>query len=411
MRRTKMMWLGPLTLMGLLVPNMVRADVDPEAEYKAIIARYQAGVKEAQDKKVSPDMAALQKEYIAKAKEDVKGVDPTKVEPSKGVAWAQLFSLAQEPKKMALAAERFLASNPMPPQKFNAQMMMLRGFAEAEDADAIVKTIADIKPATPMTAVQLASMTANVVDTVGDKQGTKAAFALLKQVEALVPFDQLKTPQELQAAESVIYGFAGARADLFQKDGKRDEALATLEESRKHLSAGSRYTSALTAKTNFIKVIGSPAPPLKRERGYGEFINLAAYKGKVVVLDFMAHWCPPCKASLPEMKKMYNDLHSKGLEVVSITTYYGYFDQEKGLTPDVEFAKMEGFVAKYGMTWPVVFGDRTNEQNYGVSGIPHFVIIDQTGKVNSITVGYSPDLHAKMRKTIEDLLNKKVALK
>ncbi len=400
-----------MILMGLLAPSLVRADVDPEAEMKAINAHYMEAIKDARDKKITPDVKALQKERTDKAKADVKDVDPTKVEPAKGMAWAQLFSVAQEPKKMVLAAERFLTSKPTPELAFNAQMMMLNGYADAEDANGIVKVVKEMKPTTPMMAVQVAGMTANVIDTVGDKKGAKAALALLKQVEAQVPFDQLKTPQELNTADSLIYTIGGSRADLLNKEGHRAEALAALEDAKKRLSPNSRYARYFTAKTNFITVIGSPAPVLKRERGYGEFTSLDAYKGKVVVLDFMAHWCPPCKASLPEMKKMYNDLHSKGLEIVSVTSYYGYFDQEKNLTPDAEFAKMEGFVAQYGMTWPMVFGDASNSENYGVSGIPHFVIIDQTGKVNSITVGYSPELHAKMRKTIEDLLSKKVALR
>ena len=411
MRRTKTMWLASMVFVGLLAPGVVRADVDPEAELKAITAHVQAEIKDAQDKKLDPDMTALRKEYADKAKEAGKGVDPSKVDPAKGMAWAQLFGAAQEPKKMIAAAERFLTSNPAPQPKFNAQMTILRGYSQAEDANGIIKTVKEIQPSTPMMAMQLAATTTNYLDTVAEKKGSKSALALLKQVEALVPFEQLKTPQELNAGDSIRLEISGARADLLDKDGKRAEALAALEEGKKHLSPKSRYAPAFAAKTTFISLPGTPAPVLKRERGYGEFTSLDAYKGKVVVLDFMAHWCGPCKAAFPDMKKMYDDLHSKGLEVVSITNYYGFFDNERGLKPDAEFAKMEGFVAKYNLTWPVVFGDKSNAENYGVSGIPHFVIIDQTGKVNSISVGYTPELHAKLRKTVESLLNRKVALK
>jgi thiol-disulfide isomerase/thioredoxin len=403
-----------MVLMGLLAPNMVRADVDPEAELTALRTRLQAGVKEAQDKKVTPDTAALLKEYTDRAKEDVKGVDPTMVDPAKGMAWAQLFQIAKEPEKMLLAAERFLTSNPAATPKFNAQIMILNGHVQAKDATAILKLLPEIKAYDAMSAARLAGTmaSASLLATVKDAKGDDAVLALLKQAEAQVPFDQLKTPQEISAGDSAIYSITIARADLLSKEAKPTDAVATLEEGMKRLSpSGTRLASTLKSKANFIKVIGSPAPPLKHERGYGEFASLDAYKGKVVVLDFMAHWCPPCKASLPEMKKMYNDLHSKGLEVVSVTSYYGYFETEKGLTPDAEFAKMEGFVAKYGMTWPVIFGDRSNLESYGVSGIPQFVIIDQSGKVSSIVVGYSPALHAELRKSVEDLLNKKIALK
>jgi thiol-disulfide isomerase/thioredoxin len=411
MRRTKTMWLGSMVLMGLFAPGMVRADVDPEAELKAISAHVQAEIKDAQDKKVEPDMTALRKEYADMAKTAAKGVDPAKVEPAKAMAWARLFSAAQDPQKMIAAARRFLTSNPEPQPKFNALMTILGGYAQSEDADGIIKTVKEIQPSTPMMAIQLAGTTANDIDTVTDKKGLKPALALLKQVEALVPFDQLKTPQEINAGDSILLEMSSAEAVVLDKMGKRGEALATLEAGKKRLSPKSRFAAGFTSKYNFISLPGSTAPVLKRERGYGAFTSLDAYKGKVVVLDFMAHWCPPCKAAFPDMKKMYDDLHGEGLEVVSITNYYGFFDKEKGLTPDAEFARMEGFVEKYHLTWPVVFGDPSNAENYGVSGIPHFVIIDRTGKVNSITVGYTPELHAKLRKTVESLLSRKVALK
>lgn len=407
MRSKKMMWLGSMALLGLLAPTIVRADVDPEAELKAMNERISAAIKDARAKQVQPDVAALQKERQEKAKEDVKDVDPTKVEPAKAMAWAQLFGIAQEPKKEIQALDRYLTSSPTPEMKLQAQTMLLGTYDELGDADSMVKVIKEMKPTDPKTAPRTVSITTQALDTVAEKKGVKTALDLLKQVEKQVPFDQL-TPQ---ASDALTFAIADERATLLDKSGKRADAIAALDTAKKHFAPDSQYLKRLTLKGNFITLVGSPAPPLKRDRGYGEFPGLAAYKGKVVVLDFMAHWCPPCKASLPEMKKMYEELHSKGLEVVSVTSFYGFFDQEQKLSADQEFAKMDGFVSKYGMTWPVVFSDNTNAENYGVSGIPQFVIIDQSGKVNSITVGYSPDLHAKMRKTIEDLLAKKVALK
>ena len=411
MRTIKMLGSGALLLLSLSMPIRVRADVDPEATLKAMSAHFDAGVQEAKDKNKDPDIEALRKQVADKAKESVKGVDPQKIEPTKGLAWALLFNIADEPRKMIVAAERFLTSNPAPQLKFNAQMTLLDGYLLTEDADAFVKTMQDIKPASPGMAVQIAITAANDIGLVADKKGAKAGLALLKHVEDQVPFDQFLTPRGVQTADRTAFEIANARADLLENDGRHAEAIASLEEGAKHLSPHSAYAPDFASKTALMKMTGAPAPAHKHDRRYGEFPGLEAYKGKVVILDFMAHWCAGCKLALPDLKKLYADLHAKGLEVVSVTGYYGGYGKEKGLTPEAEFAKMAGFIAENGMTWPMIFGDASNAEHYIVNGIPHFVVIDPSGRVNSVTIGYSPALLAKMRQTVESLLGKQASAK
>lgn len=109
------------------------------------------------------------------------------------------------------------------------------------------------------------------------------------------------------------------------------------------------------------------------------------------------------------MKKMYAELRSKGVEVVAITKYYGYYKAEQKLTPDQEFAKMKDYMEEWELPWPMVFGGQANFDNYGVGGIPHYVVIDQEGKVASYTVGYNEELHNQLRKSVESLLKPAVA--
>jgi hypothetical protein len=104
---------------------------------------------------------------------------------------------------------------------------------------------------------------------------------------------------------------------------------------------------------------------------------------------------------------MYNELHDKGLEVVAVTTYYGFYQNERNLTPDAEYAKMAGFVKEWKFPWPLIFGDRSNFEAYGVGGIPEYVLIDRQGKVSSITIGYSEPLHRELRANVEKLLKEK----
>ena len=105
---------------------------------------------------------------------------------------------------------------------------------------------------------------------------------------------------------------------------------------------------------------------------------------------------------------MYRELKEKGLEVVAITTYYGYYKAEQGLTPDKEFAKMAQYMDEWELPWPMVFGTKANFDAYGVSGIPQYVVIGRDGKVAGVTVGYNEELHNQLRATVEKALAVKV---
>jgi hypothetical protein len=107
------------------------------------------------------------------------------------------------------------------------------------------------------------------------------------------------------------------------------------------------------------------------------------------------------------LKRLYGDLKDKGLEVVGVTTYYGYIGNERDLTRDAEYTKMGDFVKQHELPWPTVFGERDNFINYGVSGIPHITVIDRKGNVHSYKIGYSAESFAKFRAEIEKLLEEK----
>jgi hypothetical protein len=92
-----------------------------------------------------------------------------------------------------------------------------------------------------------------------------------------------------------------------------------------------------------------------------------------------------------------------------VTTYYGYYGTEnrekRDMARDAEFARMQDdFYKKHSLPWPTVFGERSNMEGYGVSGIPHITVIGRDGKVHSYKIGYSPESFAEFRKDIEKLI-------
>jgi hypothetical protein len=94
--------------------------------------------------------------------------------------------------------------------------------------------------------------------------------------------------------------------------------------------------------------------------------------------------------------------------MVAVTTFYGYLGAKKGLTEDEEFAEMANFTAEKGEPWPMVFGDKTtNHEAYGVNGIPHWVVLDRTGKVAFIHIGYSAEIFKPFREKVKALVEGK----
>lgn len=115
-------------------------------------------------------------------------------------------------------------------------------------------------------------------------------------------------------------------------------------------------------------LVGKPAPEISA----GSWINtapvsLAGCRGKVVVVEFWATWCPPCRASIPHLSKMFKTYSQSGVQFVSLTN-----EERSAVEPFVKAQKME---------YPIGVGSRSAEA-YGVEGIPHAVVIDRDGKVS-----------------------------
>lgn len=90
--------------------------------------------------------------------------------------------------------------------------------------------------------------------------------------------------------------------------------------------------------------------------------------------------------------------------MVAVTQYYGYVGAKRDLSPEEEFAEMANFIAEKQEPWPMLFGAKDNSEAYGVSGIPHWVVLDREGKVAFIHVGYSPEIFKPFREKVKQLV-------
>ncbi|MBI4417688.1 MAG: TlpA family protein disulfide reductase [Ignavibacteriales bacterium] len=119
------------------------------------------------------------------------------------------------------------------------------------------------------------------------------------------------------------------------------------------------------------------APDFKLKNGKGETVTLSSLRGKVVVINFWATWCAPCRAEIPGFLDVYDEYKSKGLEIIGIS-----LDSDG-------WESIKPFVNEYDITYPVVLGERETVRNYGgITAIPTTFVVDRNGNIAAHHVGY-----------------------
>ena len=109
----------------------------------------------------------------------------------------------------------------------------------------------------------------------------------------------------------------------------------------------------------------------------GKSVSLSDFRGKVVVLDFWATWCPPCRREIPDFIDLQKEYGSQGVQVVGIA-----LDE-----PD----KVQAFARQNGMNYPVLLGSDEISMRYGgIEGIPTTFVIDKSGKIVNRFEGFRP---------------------
>lgn len=115
-----------------------------------------------------------------------------------------------------------------------------------------------------------------------------------------------------------------------------------------------------------------PAPEVALQTLDGKGFDLAELRGRVVLLNFWATWCIPCRSEIPELNTMHHELESRGLSVVGVSTYDGADD-------------VRDFDIKQDYT--VLLGDRAVESKFAVAGLPTTFILDREGRIRATIVG------------------------
>jgi peroxiredoxin len=123
---------------------------------------------------------------------------------------------------------------------------------------------------------------------------------------------------------------------------------------------------------------GSPAPAFTLGSSAGSNVSLAQYKGQVVMLNFWASWCGPCRQEMPLLESIYKKYNRMGFTLIGVN-----------VEPDSNAANQ--WLKQTPVSFPILYDkDSKVSKMYDVAGMPSTVIIDRTGKVRVLHRGYKP---------------------
>lgn len=128
----------------------------------------------------------------------------------------------------------------------------------------------------------------------------------------------------------------------------------------------------------------------------GETVSLADLKGKVVIIDFWATWCGPCRKTMPLLDKFYTESKPENVVV------YGMNVWERDPNRD----KVRPYIAEKGYRFPILLGANETAEAYGVTGIPTLFVIDQQGRIAYRHIGYNPTIAEVLTWQVNELLKK-----
>jgi peroxiredoxin len=121
--------------------------------------------------------------------------------------------------------------------------------------------------------------------------------------------------------------------------------------------------------------VGQPAPAFALEDTAGRTVRLADLRGKVVLVNFWATWCAPCRTEMPEIEQVYREHRARGFEVVAI-------DVQEGP------AEVQGFMSELGLTFPALLDrDGSASRAYRARALPSSFLVDRQGVVRYLKIG------------------------
>lgn len=235
----------------------------------------------------------------------------------------------------------------------------------------------------------------NLNDTVGNYDITQRLQYLKKKNQAMrIQFlnDHPATFTSLLVLQSLF---------LILPISESETKFYALTEEQKNSNTGKALI--LKIESNKSTATGKPVIPFAQIGMDGTMVDVNAYKGKVVLIDFWGSWCVPCRISHPALKELYDQYKSKGFEIIGISNEIANSNRDKK-KQDIAWRKA---VKEDGLTWPQILFDPAIKdivKEYDINGYPTKFLVDQNGKFIMRILGNSEKLHTELAAKLASLM-------
>lgn len=346
-------------------------------------------------------------------------------------ALAQLYQLVDRPQDAARAAT-LVATTPGVPD--TAKMSMLSTLIRANISDdtlrmarndvyiALVDQLSDtvLREKVGMHAGLSERYRAGDVNR-GIRTHAEALIAIRRRLHATSPVNAVTVANTAGLTSGVLAAAYGHLADVLGDDGHADSALLVL---RAGIVENPEFSAAQKAPLEMsirrFSLVGQRAAAIEGT----QWINSPPKTqpllpfGKVTVIGFTAHWCPPCVKSYPDFVSLHETFASPSVQFVLNTEFYGFVGEQEKLTMAQEVAASRAYyVDKQKIRFPIAIAGRTptreqkfadlphvNFDNYHVSWIPTTFIVDQHGVIRRILTGWDAGNKHRIAQQVSALL-------
>ncbi len=139
----------------------------------------------------------------------------------------------------------------------------------------------------------------------------------------------------------------------------------------------------------------------------GKTVKLADLKGKVVVMDFWATWCGPCRKAMPDIQRLHDDFKGKDVAVFGLNAWERDDTKADPKTGKklTGAEKAKNYMTDQKFTYGLLLAADKVAEQHGLTGIPAFYIIDTKGKIVFAEGGYSPNHYKEMKTVIQKALD------